>query len=141
MLWEQRDVRDVAPEIERSYRSRREAAEIAVGRGSLETPQEMQLLRVCETVRERALPANKSPGSPVPLRKVLVLVPVRVDHDHCRCMQAGTGETVDVPHVWLEVPETAVVEESRTMAMALPGAMSRLLWRPCRLMPRDSQSH
>ena len=37
--------------------------------------QEMQLLR------ERALPANKTTTSPVPLRKVLVAVPVRVNHD------------------------------------------------------------
>ena len=26
---------------------------------------------------------------------------------------------MDIPHVWLEVPETDVLEESRTMAMAL----------------------
>ena len=36
---------------------------------------EMQLLR------ERAFPANKTTTSPVPLRKVLVAVPVRVNHD------------------------------------------------------------
>ena len=32
--------------------------------------------------------------------------------------QAGAEESVDIPHVWLEVPEAAVLEESRTMAMA-----------------------
>ena len=28
-------------------------------------------------------------------------------------------ESVDIPHVWLEVPETDVLQESRTMALAL----------------------
>eukprot|EP01045_Picozoa_sp_COSAG04_P035238 COSAG04_NODE_8046_length_1030_cov_1.627282_1_plen_116_part_10 len=34
-----------------------------------------------ELLRERALPANKPTGSPVPLRKVLVAVPIRVSHE------------------------------------------------------------
>ena len=33
--------------------------------------------------------------------------------------EEGPKESVDIPHVWLEVPETEVLEESRTMAMAL----------------------
>ena len=41
--------------------------------------QEMQLLR------ERALPAHKLTDSPVPLRKVLVVVPIRVNHDNRYC--------------------------------------------------------
>ena len=80
--------------------------------------QEMQLLR------ERALPAHKLTDSPVPLRKVLVVVPIRVNHDNryytlLNAMHTGPKESVDIPHVWLEVPETDVLEEGRTMAMAL----------------------
>ena len=80
--------------------------------------QEMQLLR------GRALPAHKLTDSPVPLRKVLVVVPIRVNHDNryytlLNVMHPGSKESVDIPHVWLEVPETDVLEEGRTMAMAL----------------------
>ena len=35
-----------------------------------------------QLLRERALPANKPTGSPVHLRKVLVAVPIRVNHDN-----------------------------------------------------------
>ena len=45
----------------------------------------------------------------------MVMVPVRVNHDDCyymllNVMQTSNGETVDVPHVWLEVPEAAVID-------------------------------
>ena len=69
--------------------------------------QEMQLLR------ERALPAHKLTDSPVPLRKVLVVVPIRVNHDNryytlLNVMHPGSKESVDIPHVWLEVPENCL---------------------------------
>ena len=77
-----------------------------------------------QLLKGRVMPADQALVSPVPLRKVLVMVPVRVNHGDCHymllnVMQTSNGETVDVPHVWLEVPETAVMEESRTMAIAL----------------------
>ena len=34
-------------------------------------------------------------------------------------MHTGTQESVDIPHVWLEVAESEMLEESHTMAMAL----------------------
>ena len=53
-----------------------------------------------------------------------MVVPIRVNHDNryytlLNVMRPGSKETVDIPHVWLEVPETDVLEEGRTMAMAL----------------------
>ena len=64
-----------------------------------------------------------------PLRRVLVLVPVRVsalaasDPTAIVLHEMGTGSggqaTVDIPHVFIEVPADRILEESRVMAQAV----------------------
>ena len=71
------------------------------------------------------------------MRKVLVAVPIRVYHGDrsymlLNVMHTGTQESVDIPHVWLEVAESEMLEESRTMARSVKWASAKTSRTGCR---------